>query len=115
LIQIERDNIALFVKQSDGNEQDKLDALQNITDNYHLPTIIYFSSRKKAEEVAVYLQDVYPERSIAYYHGGMEPLDRLQVQQQFMHDQISIICSTSAVGMWLNKKNIRSIINYHHT
>src|SRR5699024_4983258 len=111
--QVERDNIALFVQQIDGNEKDKLDALQNITDNYHLPTIIYFSSRKKAEEVAVYLQDVYAEHSIAYYHGCMEPLDRLQVQQQFMHDQISIICSTSAFGMGINKKNIRLIIHYH--
>lgn len=111
--QVERDNIALFVQQVDGIEQDKLDALQDITDNYHVPTIIYFSSRKKAEEVAIYLQKAHPERSIAYYHGGMEQLDRLHVQQQFMHDQISIICSTSAFGMGINKKNIRLIIHYH--
>src|SRR5699024_7142037 len=111
--QVERDNIALFVQHIDGNEQHKLEALQNITDNYHVPTIIYFSSRKKAEEVATYLQHEHPERAIAYYHGGMEQLDRLRVQQQFMNDQISIICSTSAFGMGINKKNIRLIIHYH--
>src|SRR5699024_9293148 len=51
-------------------------------------------------------------RSIAYYHGGMDANDRLKVQQQFMHDQLQIICCTSAFGMGINKKNIRLVIHY---
>lgn len=113
LYQIERDNIALLVQKVAGNEEMKLQALQKIIERFHVPTIIYFSSRKKAEEVATFLQGNCSKRKIAYYHGGMDPLERLSVQQQFLHDQISLICSTSAFGMGINKKNIRLIIHYH--
>ena len=54
-----------------------------------------------------------PKREVAYYHGGMETSDRLKIQQQFLNDQIDIICSTSAFGMGINKRNIRFIIHYH--
>src|SRR5699024_10383634 len=34
-------------------------------------------------------------------------------QQQFMNDEIDIICCTSAFGMGINKHNIRLIIHFH--
>src|SRR5690625_5331901 len=52
-------------------------------------------------------------KRIAFYHGGMEPIDRIAIQQQFMNDQLDIICCTSAFGMGINKNNIRLIIHFH--
>src|SRR5699024_6603517 len=75
--------------------------------------IIYFSSRVKAEEIARYLHHVLPERKVAFYHAGMDNGERLKTQQQFIHDQIDIICCTSAFGMGINKPNIRLVIHYH--
>ena len=43
----------------------------------------------------------------------MEPIDRIQIQQQFMNNQIDVICCTSAFGMGINKQNVRLIIHYH--
>src|SRR5699024_8492999 len=49
----------------------------------------------------------------AFYHGGMDQMDRITIQQQFMHDQLDIICCTSAFGMGINKNNIRFVVHYH--
>lgn len=35
------------------------------------------------------------------------------VQQQFLNDQLDVICATSAFGMGINKPNIRYVIHYH--
>lgn len=110
---IQRENIALVVEQIGPETASKLKSLEDVVNQFYVPTIIYFSSRKKAEEVAAYLQAVVTDHTVAFYHGGMEASERLRVQQQFLHDQITLICSTSAFGMGINKKNIRLIIHYH--
>lgn len=43
----------------------------------------------------------------------MDQMDRITIQQQFMNDQIDVICCTSAFGMGINKHNIRLILHYH--
>src|SRR5699024_9658087 len=82
-------------------------------ENNRLPTLIYFSSRITSELVAQTLSEMIPSLRIAFYHSGMDQMDRTIVQQQFMNDQLDVICSTSAFGMGINKGNIRLIIHYH--
>src|SRR5699024_9125264 len=43
----------------------------------------------------------------------MDQMERTIIQQQFMNDQIDVICSTSAFGMGIDKPNIRLVIHYH--
>src|SRR5699024_9562782 len=81
--------------------------------NYNVPTIIYFSSRKSTESVSNILSKNLSHLKIASYHGGMEQLDRITIQQQFMNEQLDVICCTSAFGMGINKNNIRLVIHYH--
>lgn len=50
-------------------------------------------------------------KSVAYYHGGMADEDRMLIQQQYLNDQLEIICCTSAFGMGVNKSNIRYVIH----
>ena len=47
------------------------------------------------------------------YHGGMDQESRILIQQQFLHNQLDIICATSAFGMGVNKENIRFVIHFH--
>ena len=47
------------------------------------------------------------------YHGGMDQESRILIQQQFLHNQLDIICATSAFGMGINKENIRFVIHFH--
>lgn len=110
--QAERKNIALIVERiSKGINKDE--RLIQILREVNVPTIIYFSSRKKAEKIANMLRNQMKKESIAYYHGGLDQESRLKIQQQFMFDQLQIICATSAFGMGINKQNIRLVIHYH--
>ncbi|MFD1065274.1 RecQ family ATP-dependent DNA helicase [Oceanobacillus locisalsi] len=109
---MDRKNIAFCIEEVE-NDQEKLKRITEITASYTVPALIYFTSRQTAEETALSLSIKHPNRNIAYYHGGMEASERLRIQQQFMNNQIDIICCTSAFGMGINKPDIRVIIHYH--
>ncbi|WP_343327781.1 ATP-dependent DNA helicase RecQ [Lentibacillus saliphilus] len=109
---MDRENIAFIVEETE-NPQDKLEIMTSLLAKHHVPTIIYFSSRQLAEQLAITLSQKLPDRRIAYYHGGMEQTDRLLIQQQYMTDQVDVICCTSAFGMGIDKSNIRLVIHYH--
>lgn len=109
---MERTNIALIVDDCLTMEE-KDERLRDYIRQVHAPSLIYFSSRKKAESVADMLHRAFPERRVSFYHAGMDNMERLKVQQQFIEDQLDIVCCTSAFGMGINKPNIRLIIHYH--
>lgn len=108
---IDRDNIIMAVEKV-KDEIEKKDKILNLLTKHDVPTLIYFTSRKKCEEVSAYLAH-HLNKHVTYYHGGLENSDRLMIQQQFMNNQLNIICCTTAFGMGINKKDIRLIIHYH--
>jgi len=109
---MDRENIAFHIEKT-VSRQDKLDKMIKVLATYRVPTLIYFSSRRTAEEIASMLASNLSHLRIAFYHSGMEQMDRISIQQQFMNDQLDVICCTSAFGMGINKSNIRLIIHYH--
>jgi ATP-dependent DNA helicase RecQ len=109
---MDRSNIAISIHEVLDNEE-KLDIITSILSEYKVPSLIYFSSKNAAETISQRLMDRLPGHRIAFYHGGMEQMDRIAIQQQFMNDQIDIICCTSAFGMGINKNNIRFVFHYH--
>lgn len=109
---MDRDNIAFYVQKTE-TEHEKLRTITHLLTNYRVPTIIYFSSRRIAENIASMLSEELSCKRIAFYHGGMEQMDRITIQQQFMNDQLDVICCTSAFGMGINKNNIGLVIHYH--
>ncbi|HLR01423.1 MAG TPA: ATP-dependent DNA helicase RecQ [Virgibacillus sp.] len=109
---IDRSNIIYDVHHVKDNNE-KVCYIAKLMRTYQIPIIIYFSSRQTCEEIAEILSRDVPERQTAYYHGGMEQIDRTLVQQQFMNDQIDVICATSAFGMGINKQNTRMVVHYH--
>src|SRR5699024_6085470 len=102
---IDRDNIALMVQRV-NNKSEKDQFLLKLFNQYPVPTIIYFSSKKESERLALRLSQSFTELNIAYYHSDLEASERLLIQEQFMENQIDIICATSAFGMGVNKENI---------
>lgn len=108
---IDRENIIIDLEKV-NSEIEKKEMTVKLLTKHKVPTLIYFSSRKKCEEVAAYLT-THLNQQVAYYHGGLENSDRLMIQQQFMNNQLNIICCTAAFGMGINKKDIRLIIHYH--
>lgn len=108
---VDRPNIVYSIEEVLSIE-DKKEKVLHYIKNLAGPGIIYFSSRVWAERITAYLleQGVH---SVAYYHGGVEQEQRILVQQQFIHNQLDIICCTNAFGMGINKPNIRFIIHFH--
>ncbi|MBC2335426.1 ATP-dependent DNA helicase RecQ [Listeria welshimeri] len=108
---VNRPNISLQVEKF-SNQHLKKERLYELVSKLQTPGIIYFSSKKLAEQTAHELNGMEGLK-VAYYHGDMEPEDRIVIQQQFVYGQLDIICATSAFGMGIDKANIRFVIHYH--
>ena len=109
LYSVDRPNIAYSTISC---YQDKNEQLLNQINHLTKPGIIYFSSKKKADEVAGWLKRK-TGFSVESYHSDIENDDKIKIQQQFIQNEIDIICATSAFGMGINKENIRFVIHYH--
>ncbi|WP_027964489.1 RecQ family ATP-dependent DNA helicase [Halalkalibacillus halophilus] len=109
---MDRQNITYAIEHTE-DDLEKKERLLNLIENNEVPTMIYFSSKKVCEAVSRYIGETFPNKNVAFYHGGMESRERLLIQQQFMFDQLDIICCTSAFGMGVDKANIRLVIHYH--
>ncbi|PFA63855.1 ATP-dependent DNA helicase [Bacillus sp. AFS015802] len=108
---VDRGNIGLFVEKVTG-QSEKLDALLEYVKSWGGPGVVYFSSKRMAEDVAHWLFE-NGVTGVAHYHGGMEQEDRILIQQQFLSGKLRMICATSAFGMGVNKEDIRFVIHFH--
>lgn len=108
---IDRPNISMKVETFDDISA-KQDALLRHLQNLTGPGIIYFSSKKLAENTVERLKRNGVTKVMAY-HGGMTHEDRILIQQQFLNGQLDYICATSAFGMGINKEDIRFVIHFH--
>ncbi|MGM0846002.1 MAG: RecQ family ATP-dependent DNA helicase [Bacillota bacterium] len=107
----DRPNISLSTIHA-SSYHDKMERLLEFVSSFQKPGIIYFSSKKMAEETAEWLKQNGLHKT-SFYHGGMEQEQRILIQQQFLHGQLEIICATSAFGMGINKSDIRFVIHFH--
>jgi len=72
--------------------------------------IIYCSSRKAVERLAANLTEDGVKAQP--YHAGLTPVQRATHQEQFLRDDVRVICATIAFGMGINKPNVRFVVHY---
>lgn len=108
---VNRPNIFLAVDRV-ANDQEKRKHLSQWLHQLGGGGIVYFSSRRLANELAGELAAA-TGFGVAAYHAGISAIDRFRIQQQFMHGQLQIVCATSAFGMGIDKDDIRYVIHYH--
>lgn len=108
---INRPNIFLNVQEVE-DEVTKKDRLVELVSQIQGPGLIYFSSKKKADEIVEFLTRKI-NLQVAAYHADLNLADRFSIQHQFIENQLDVICATSAFGMGVNKKDIRYVIHYH--
>jgi ATP-dependent DNA helicase RecQ len=71
--------------------------------------IIYTLSRKAAESTAAYIRTL--GIPAAAYHAGLDADERTRVQDDFIRDEIDVVCATVAFGMGIDKSNVRFVIH----
>jgi ATP-dependent DNA helicase RecQ len=73
--------------------------------------IIYTLNRKTTEELA----DILKANGIkaVAYHAGLDSKLRAERQDQFLGEDVQVICATIAFGMGIDKPDIRFVIHYN--
>jgi len=71
--------------------------------------ILYCATREHTEIVAGYLSD--QGLDVVAYHAGMEPDRKRSLQRAFMEGKHKAIAATNALGMGIDKEDVRFIIH----
>jgi ATP-dependent DNA helicase RecQ len=104
-----RPNIRLTVIPTSGSAF-KLATLTQILNQLKGSGLIYCATRENTELVAEYLKTQGIDA--AAYHAGIEISQKRQIQQAFIQDKYSVIAATNALGMGIDKSNLRFIIHF---
>ncbi|MBC5773594.1 DNA helicase RecQ [Pontibacter sp. KCTC 32443] len=104
----DRPNINLMVKPG----RDRFNKITEFLDKHHKqPGIIYCLSRKGTEAIADKLKRSGFKATC--YHAGMNAQQRAKAQEDFLKDDVQIVCATVAFGMGIDKSNVRWVIHYN--
>lgn len=102
-----RPNFRLRVVPVSG-ESDKLAWLAHLVGQFDGTGLIYCASRAMTELVSDYLNAV--GIGAEYYHAGREE-ERLELEQALMENRYKVIAATNALGMGLDKPDLRFVIH----
>ena len=105
-----RPNLYLHVVRLSG-DWEKLCYLAEVLLHRTDTGIIYTSTQGTAMMVATFLrsQGIKAE----YYHASREDSVRQNIEQKLMANQYNVVCSTNALGMGIDKPDIRFVVHYH--
>jgi len=102
----ERENLSYVVRYT----EDKNGSLLRIVKSLNGSGIVYVRERKRAQEIAGFLNS--QGISADSYHAGFSSKLRSNKQDQWMSGTISVIVSTNAFGMGIDKGDVRFVCHY---
>ncbi len=71
--------------------------------------IVFCARQKTVEDIAEFL--IQADLKCGYFHGGMQPEQKRQVQEAFIQGELRVIAATNAFGMGVDKADIRLVIH----
>lgn len=102
-----RENLRFQVVKDQKKEQYLVEYLKI---NKNQSGIIYAATRKEVDRIYHLLKKF--GFSIGRYHGGLNENERTAMQEAFLYDRLQLIVATNALGMGINKSNVRFVIHY---
>lgn len=104
----DRENLSLKVQPAQKRLQQILTFLEA---RPFEPGIIYCLSRKGCEQLADKLNKA--GYNAAPYHAALPLGERAKTQEDFLRDNVQVVCATIAFGMGIDKSNVRWVIHYN--
>jgi len=106
---MDRPNLSLEVVEAKGVAR-KLAACADILKKLNGCGLVYCATRENTELVAEYLaiQGV----NATFYHAGCEQVDKRRLQEEFSVGQYKAVVATNALGMGIDKADLRFIIHF---
>lgn len=105
----DRPNLTIDVVHTE-KEREKIARIKRLAKTHEGSGIIYASTRKAVEQVALELRG--QGLSVSAYHAGMGDAMRVRAQEDFMAGRTQMIVATNAFGMGIDKPDIRFVAHY---
>ena len=108
----DRPNLTFDVFPTSGDK--KFSDIHQVLTSYLPPdrpggAIVYCATRRQSEEVAEYLKVKQVEAE--YFHAGLQPESKKEVQRRFIDGDLRAIAATNAFGMGIDKPDVRLVIH----
>lgn len=103
-----RENLKLNVIHVES-EEDKMAWISNYLKKVHGNGIVYTGTRSNAEIFSKWCES--EELNTIYYHAGLDSDSRKLVEKEWMGNKYKAVISTNALGMGIDKSDIRFIIH----
>ncbi len=107
-LSMDRPNLRLSVKTVKRTEE-KLAALEEILSTASGCGILYCATRDQTETTAAYLSE--RGLDVVAYHAGFPPEEKRRLQAAFMAGRHKAIAATNALGMGIDKPDVRFIVH----
>ena len=105
-----RNNLFYEVRPKRSKDQTMREIVQFVKSMADKSGIVYVQARKSTEEIAEVLRVNGVKASS--YHAGLDAKTRSRVQDNFLMEDIDVICATIAFGMGIDKPDVRFVIHY---
>jgi len=103
-----RENLKLNVIHV-NSEEDKMAWISNYLQSVSGNGIVYTGTRSNAEIFSKWCES--EKLNTIYYHGGLDSDSRKAVEKEWMDNRYKAVISTNALGMGIDKSDIRFIIH----
>jgi len=76
------------------------------------PLVIFAGSRAGVEKIALMIRSRRRDLDLRFYHAGLEADERRAVESWFLVSKTGVLVATSAYGLGVDKKDIRTIVHW---
>ena len=110
-----RENLTYVVRRTDNKDEQVAHILSKVPGS----AIVYVRNRKRAQELAQWLNDQIVNQSsivnrqiVNFYHAGLTTKERNERQEAWTRGETRVIVATNAFGMGIDKPDVRLVIHY---